>query len=53
MGLLGLMLLEDVVLGPEEAVIIPAGCSHAYICGERLLLLLLLPLCVCFSFCTS
>lgn len=33
-GLLGLMLLEDVVLGPGEAVIIPAGCPHAYICGE-------------------
>lgn len=33
-GVLGLMLLEDVVLGPGEAVIIPAGCPHAYICGE-------------------
>jgi len=33
-GVLGLMLLEDVVLGPGEAVIIPAGCPHAYVCGE-------------------
>jgi hypothetical protein len=32
-GVLGLMLLEDVVLAPGEAVIIPAGCPHAYICG--------------------
>lgn len=33
-GLLSLMLLEDVVLGPGDAAIIPAGCPHAYICGE-------------------
>lgn len=33
-GVLGLMLLEDVVLGPGEAAIIPAGCPHAYVCGE-------------------
>lgn len=32
-GVLGLMLLEDVVLGPGEAIIIPAGCPHAYVCG--------------------
>jgi hypothetical protein len=33
-GVLALMLLEDVVLGPGEAAIIPAGCPHAYVCGE-------------------
>jgi hypothetical protein len=33
-GVLGLMLLEDVVLGPGEAAVIPAGCPHAYICGK-------------------
>lgn len=34
-GVLALMLLEDVVLAPGEAVIIPAGCPHAYICGKQ------------------
>lgn len=33
-GILGLMLLEDVVLGPGESVMIPAGCPHAYVCGK-------------------
>jgi hypothetical protein len=32
-GVLALMLLEDAVLGPGEAVTIPSGCPHAYICG--------------------
>lgn len=32
-GVLGCMMLEDVVLAPGEAVMIPAGCPHAYVCG--------------------
>lgn len=52
-GLLGLMLLEDVVLGPGEAVIIPAGCPHAYICGEGGPPADAAVVCVCASFCTS
>jgi mannose-6-phosphate isomerase class I len=32
-GVLGCMMLEDVVLAPGEAVMIPAGCPHAYGCG--------------------
>lgn len=35
-GVLSCMLLEDVVLAPGEAVMIPAGCPHAYVCGECL-----------------
>jgi mannose-6-phosphate isomerase class I len=34
---LALLLLEDVVLGPGEAALIPSGCPHAYISGECLL----------------
>jgi hypothetical protein len=33
-GVLGLMLLEDVVLSPGGAALIPADMPHAYICGE-------------------
>jgi mannose-6-phosphate isomerase class I len=32
-GVLALLLLEDVVLGPGEAALIPSGCPHAYVCG--------------------
>jgi hypothetical protein len=35
-GVLALLLLEDVVLERGQACLIPAGCPHAYVCGEIL-----------------
>lgn len=33
-GVLALLLMEDVVLQRGESILIPAGCPHAYVCGE-------------------